>query len=178
MLKKILLGFAALILIFVAIVATRPSEYQVSRSTTIDAPPAEVFAEVNDFHRWTWNPWSKLDPNIQLTYGGPESGVGSTYSWVGNNQVGTGKMTILESRPAELVRIKLEFLKPMPGESLADFTFVPKGNQTLVTWNMSGKNNFISKAICLVMNMDKMIGGQFEKGLAAMKSAVESKKSS
>ena len=174
MLSKILIGLAVLILVFVIIVATRPSEYQVTRSATINAPAAAVFPHVNELKKWeAWNPWGKIDPNMKLTYDGPPSGVGASYAWVGNKDVGEGKATITESKPNEAVRFKLEFFKPMAGVSDTLFTFKPQGNQTVVTWDMSGKNNFIAKAFCMFMNMDKMIGGQFEKGLVDMKTAVE-----
>jgi hypothetical protein len=156
----------------------QPSGYRVMRSLAINAPPAAVFPHVNELKKWeTWNPWGKIDPNMKLTYDGPPSGVGASYSWVGNNEVGEGKATIVESRPGEFIRFKLEFFKPMAGVSDTVFTFRPQGTQTEVTWDMSGRNNFIGKAFCMFMNMDKMVGGQFEKGLADMKSIVEAPKS-
>ena len=174
MFKKILIVIAVLILAFVIVVATRPSQFRVTRSTTINAPAAAVFPHVNELKKWeAWNPWGKIDPVMKLTYDGPASGVGANYAWVGNKEVGEGRATITESRPNELVRLKLEFFKPMAGVSTAEFTFKPKGNQTEVLWDMTGKNNFIAKAFCMFMNMDKMIGGQFEEGLADMKAAVE-----
>jgi uncharacterized protein YndB with AHSA1/START domain len=129
---------------------------------------------VNDFHKWeAWNPWGKLDPAMKESYEGAPAGVGAVYTWTGNSQVGEGRMTITESRPNELIRIKMEFLKPFAATSTAEFTFRPEGNRTTVTWTMEGTNNFMAKAVHLVMNMDRMIGGQFEKGLAAMKSVAE-----
>lgn len=158
----------------VVIVALQPSDFRVTRSTTISAPPPAVFAQVNDFHKWqAWNPWGKIDPAMKQTYEGAPAGTGAIYTWSGNNEVGEGRMTITDSRPNELIRVKLEFFKPFAGTNTADFTFKPEGNQTLVTWSMFGEKNFMAKAIHLVMNMDKMIGGQFEKGLADMKSVVE-----
>ena len=172
---KILIGLFVVVAIFLIVAAFQPSHFEVKRSTRIVAPPASVFPQVNTLKNWeAWNPWMKLDPNIKVTYSGPPSGEGASYSWVGNNEVGEGRMTILESRPNELVRFKLEFLKPMEGKSDAAFTFKPQGDQTEVTWSMSGENNLIAKAVCLIMSMDKMIGEPFEKGLADMKSIVES----
>ncbi len=174
MLKKILIGIAVIIIVFVIVVATRPSEYHVTRSATIAAPPEAVFPHVNELKKWeAWNPWGKIDPAMKLTYAGPASGVGAAYAWVGNKEVGEGRMTITESRPNELIQSKLEFYKPMAGVSTTEFTFKLEGNQTTVTWSMTGKNNFIAKAFCMFMNMDKMIGGQFEKGLADLKSVAE-----
>ena len=174
MLKKILIALAVIIVVLVVIVALQPSDFRVTRSTTISAPPPAVFIQVNDFHKWqAWNPWGKIDPAMKQTYEGAPAGTGAIYTWSGNNEVGEGRMTITDSRPNELIRVKLEFFKPFAGTNTGDFTFKPEGNQTLVTWSMFGEKNFMAKAIHLVMNMDKMIGGQFEKGLADMKSVVE-----
>jgi len=173
MLIKILIAIAVIVIVFVVVVAMQPSEFRVARSATVSAPPPAVFAQVNDFHKWeAWNPWGKIDPAMKQTYEGP-AGVGAIYTWVGNKNVGEGRMTLTESRPSDLIRIKLEFFKPFAGTNIAEFTFKPAGNQTAVTWSMAGKNNFMAKAIHLFMNMDKMIGGQFETGLAQMKSIVE-----
>ena len=174
MLIKILIAVAVIVVVFVVVVAMQPSEFRVARSTTISAPPPAVFAQVNDFHKWeAWNPWGKIDPAMKQTYEGAPAGPGAIYTWVGNKNVGEGRMTLTESRPSDLIRIKLEFFKPFAGTNIAEFTFKPAGNQTAVTWSMTGKNNFMAKAIHLFMNMDKMIGGQFEMGLAQMKSIVE-----
>ena len=176
--SKILIGLAALLVIFVIIVATRPSTFQVARSTLISAAPEAAFAEVNDFHRWeSWNPWGKIDPAMKQSYEGPPSGAGAKYSWAGNKEVGEGSMTILESKPNDRIRIQLDFIKPFAGTNLAEFTFKPEGAGTSVTWAMSGKKNFICKAIGLFMNMDKMIGDQFDKGLADLKSITEKRSS-
>ncbi|MBI2924099.1 MAG: SRPBCC family protein [Verrucomicrobia bacterium] len=174
MVKKILIALAAIIVVFVVIVALQPSDFRVTRSATMSAKPAAVFDQVNDLHKWeAWSPWAKLDPAAKNTFEGPAAGTGAIFRWAGNNQVGEGSMTITESRPNELVRFRLDFLKPMAGSSDAEFTFKPEGNQTTVTWTMTGENNFIAKAICLFMSMDKMVGGQFETGLASIKSIVE-----
>jgi uncharacterized protein YndB with AHSA1/START domain len=174
MLVKILIGLAVIIVVFVIIVALQPSEFRVARSTTVSAPPSAVFAQVNDFHKWgSWNPWGKIDPTMKQSYEGAPSGVGAVYSWVGNNEVGEGRMTITESRPNELIRLKLEFFKPFAATNTGEFTFKPDGDQTSVTWSMSGDKNFMAKAIHLFVSMDKMIGGQFEKGLADMKAVAE-----
>jgi uncharacterized protein YndB with AHSA1/START domain len=174
MLKTILVALAVIIVVLVVIVALQPSDFRVARSTTISAPPPAVFAQVNDFHKWeAWNPWGKIDPAMKQTYEGTLAGPGAIYTWSGNNEVGEGRMTITDSRPSDLIRVKLEFFKPFAGTNTAEFAFKPEGNQTLVTWSMFGEKNFMAKAVHLVMNMDKMIGGQFEKGLADMKSAVE-----
>lgn len=174
MLKKILISLVVIIVVFVVVVATRRADFRVTRSTTIAAPPEAVFAQVNDFHKWdAWSPWAKLDPAMKRTHEGAPAGPGAIYSWAGNKEVGEGRMTITESRTNELIRIKLEFLKPFAAVNTTEFTFKPGGNQTAVTWSMTGTNNFMAKAFCLFMNMDKMVGGDFEKGLAQMKSVAE-----
>jgi hypothetical protein len=174
MLQVILLALIAIVVVFGGIVAMQPSQFQVARSTTVFAPAPAVFAQVNDFHKWeSWNPWGKIDPALKQTYEGAPSGTGAIYTWMGNSQVGEGRMTLTESRPNDLIKIKLEFLKPFASTSLAEFTFKPEGDQTLVTWSMIGQCNFIAKAVHLFISMDKMIGGQFEKGLATMKAVVE-----
>lgn len=162
------------IVLFVIFIALRPSEFQVTRTAKISAPPAAVFAQVNNFHNWdAWNPWGKIDPAMKQTYEGPASGTGAVYSWVGNRNVGEGRMTIIDSRPSDLVCIKLEFFKPFAGTNTAEFAFVPEGGQTAVTWSMTGQMGFMPKVFHLFVGMDKMIGGQFEKGLASMRSVVE-----
>ena len=174
MLEIILIALALVIAVFLIVVAMQPAQYCVARSATVAAPAQPVFAQVNDFHKWeAWNPWGKIDPAMKHSYEGAPAGTGAIYSWVGNKEVGEGRMTITESRPSELIRIKMQFFKPFAGNSIAEFTFKPAGNQTAVTWSMSGDKNFMAKAIHLFMNMDKMIGGQFEKGLAQIKSLVE-----
>ena len=174
MIKKILVGLVVIIAILVVVIMLQPATYQVERSTTINAPAAVVFAQVNDFHKWNgWSPWAKLDPAMKHTFEGAPAGTGAGYSWAGNKEVGEGRMTIIDSHPSDLVKIKLEFLKPFAATSATDFTFTPQGNQTLVKWKMVGENNFMAKAFHLVMNMDKMIGSDFEKGLAQMKAVAE-----
>ncbi len=174
MLTKILIALAVIGVVLVIVVATRPSEFRVARTATIAAPAPAVFAQVNDFRKWeAWNPWAKLDPAMKQTYEGAPAGIGAIYTWAGNHEVGEGRMTLTESRANDLIRIRLEFLKPFKATNVGEFTFRPEGHQTAVTWSMTGQNNFMAKALHLFMNMDRMIGGQFEKGLAQMKSVVE-----
>ena len=174
MFVKILIGLAVLVGLFLIVVATRPSAFRITRKATIAAPVSAIFAEVNDFHKWVaWSPFEKFDPAAKKTYEGPTSGVGAIYRWAGNSQAGEGSSTITESRPNELVRMKLEFLKPFKATNTAEFTFEPSGDQTVVTWSMSGNNNFMAKAFGLIMNCDKMVGSQFEEGLANLRTLVE-----
>jgi uncharacterized protein YndB with AHSA1/START domain len=173
-LKKVLIVLVVVVAVFLVVVAMQPSEFRITRSARFAAPPEAAFAQVNDFHRWeAWSPWAKLDPAARNSFEGPTAGTGAKFAWAGNDKVGEGRMEILESRPGELVRIKLDFVKPMEGTSLTEFTFKPEGDQTAVTWTMSGHHSFVEKAFCLFVNMDKMVGGDFERGLAAMKSQAE-----
>jgi Polyketide cyclase / dehydrase and lipid transport len=172
--KKALIVLAAIVVVFIAVVAMQPSEFRVTRSAIVRAPAPDVFAHVNDFQNWQeWSPWAKLDPAAKASFEGPRAGTGAVFAWSGNDKIGEGRMTLTESRPSELIRIKLDFVKPMEGTSIAEFTFKPEGDQTAVTWTMTGHNNFIAKAFCLFISMDEMIGDQFEKGLAEMKVAAE-----
>ena len=174
MLTKILIAVATIIIVFVIVIALQPSDFRVARSATMSAPPPVVFAQVNDFHKWeAWNPWGKIDPAMKQSFEGAPAGPGAVYTWAGNNEVGEGRMTITDSRPSELVRVKLEFLKPFAATNTAEFIFKPEGNQTAVTWSMTGEKNFLAKVIHLFMSMEKMIGDQFEKGLAQMKLVAE-----
>jgi len=170
MLISILIGLAVVIAVLVVVVAMQPTDFRITRSATISAPAAVVFAHVNDFHHWNaWSPWARMDPAAKNSFAGAASGEGAIFSWAGNSKVGEGRMTLKESRPSELIRIKLEFLKPFQATHTAEFTFKPAGDGTLVTWSMSGKNSFMAKAVVLLMNCDKMVGGQFESGLAHLK---------
>jgi len=174
MLIKALIALAAVVIVFVAIVAMQPSDFRVARTATIAAPAPAVFAQVNDYRNWkAWSPYEKLDPAMKKTYEGAAAGTGAVYTWAGNSQAGEGRATITESRPNELIRIRLEFLKPFTATNTAEFTFEPEGDRTAVTWNLTGTRNFLFKAVGLFMNMDKMVGGQFEEGLAQLKSVTE-----
>jgi len=162
MLVKVLVAVALVVVVFAAVVAMQPSEFRVARSTTIAAPAPAVFAQVNDFRQWpAWSPYDKLDPAMKKAYDGPASGTGASYAWAGNSNAGVGRATITESRPNELVRIKLDFAQSFAGTALAEFRFKPEGDRTVVEWSLAGTNNFVAKAVHLFMNMDKMVGGQF-----------------
>jgi hypothetical protein len=136
-----------------------------------------VFAQVNDLHKWdAWSPWTKLDPDAKISFEGPESGTGAIAKWSGNSQVGEGTMTLTESRPNELIKIKTDMVKPMEGSNTTEFLFKPEGDQTHVTWVISGHQNFVAKALCLVMNGKKMLGDAIEEGLAKLKTVAEAAK--
>jgi len=174
MLKKILLGLAVAVVALAGIISTRPAAFSVQRSATIQAPADIPFALVNDFHHWgSWSPWDKLDPNMTRTFTGADAGLDAMYEWTGNDKVGAGRMTIQESKPAEQLRIRLEFLKPFAATHTAIFTFAPAGEGVTVTWRMEGRNDFMGKAFSLFMDMDQLIGKDFEAGLATLKTLAE-----
>jgi hypothetical protein len=172
--KKILIFIAAAVVVFLAVVATRPADFKVERSATLPAPPAAVYAQVSDFGRWAaWSPWERLDPSMKKEVTGAPGTVGHAYHWVGNKQVGEGRMTIVAARPGAGVDIKLEFLQPWQATNATTLATAADGAGTRVTWTMTGTNNFMMKAMTLFMDMDKMVGGDFERGLANLKAASE-----
>jgi hypothetical protein len=174
MIAKILIAGAAILVVLVAVIATRPSEFREERSATMSAPSPVVFAPVNDIHNWeAGSPYAKRDPGMKKSFEGAPAGVGAKYAWSGHHELGEGRTTIIESRPSELIRVELEFVRPFAGTSTATFTFRPEGERTAVTWSLDGRNSFPAKAMGLVMNMDRMIGDDFEKGLAQMKTIAE-----
>jgi polyketide cyclase/dehydrase/lipid transport protein len=172
--KAIALVLAVAIAGVLLLAATRPTHYRVERSATIAAAPAAVFAQVNDLHRWNeWSPWEKLDPAMKRTYAGPETGPDASYAWAGNDEVGEGRMTIVESVPQERVGIRLEFIKPWTETCQVRFALAPQAAGTRVTWSLQGDHNFVSKVMCVFMDMDKMIGGDFERGLGQLRTVAE-----
>lgn len=179
LITALLIVLAAIFVFLVALVGMiemQPDTFRLERSRQMAAPPEAVFAQVNDFHNWqAWSPWAKLDPNAKNTYSGAESGEGAQFAWEGNDEVGAGQMTITESKPSELVKLKLEFIKPMQNTCDTIFTFKPESGGTLMTWKMEGPNSFLGKALHLVIDMDKMVGTQFEQGLTSIQQIVEQK---
>ena len=169
----LLLALAFIAIVFIIVIAGQPSEFTCTRLLKMSAPPEKIFPHVNDLHKWeAWSPWAKLDPNATPTFSGAEAGLGAAMAWSGNNKVGQGKMTIIESKPSQSIRFRLEFLKPMVATNIAVFTFQPEGGGTVVTWAMSGKNNLMGKVFGLFVNCDKMVGGQFEKGLENLSAVI------
>lgn len=177
MLKRILVGLVAGVLVFLGYVAfVKPAEFHIERSSIIVAPPSAVFAEVNSFRNWqAWSPWAKLDPNAKTTFEGPETGQGAAFQWAGNDQIGEGRMTLIESKPDERIRIRIDFAKPFEGTNEAQFTFRPDGPRTIVTWTMTGEQSFLQKVISVFVNVDALVGAEFEKGLANLKAVAEAK---
>jgi Polyketide cyclase / dehydrase and lipid transport len=160
-----------------AFAATRPDTFRITRSITIDAKPEVVHALLNDFKGWkTWSPWEKKDPAMKGVFSGESAGVGAAYRWEGNKEVGTGEMSIIESLPGKLVKVKLDFLKPFEAHNTAEFTLTENANQTNVEWAMYGPQPFVAKLMSLVFNMEKMVGPDFEQGLASLKAQAEAPK--
>jgi uncharacterized protein YndB with AHSA1/START domain len=174
MLFMILGSIVLLVIVVLAFAASRPDSFRVERQIVVNAPAERLFALIEDFHQWgLWSPWEKLDPQLKRTHSGPPKGVGATYAWEGNPNVGSGRMEILEAAPPSRVLIKLDFLKPFEAHNRAEFTLTPEGEGTRVLWAMTGAQPFPMKVMGLFMSMDSMVGKDFEKGLAAMKGAAE-----
>jgi hypothetical protein len=172
--KKIILAIVVLVAVILLYATTRPDSFRLERSVTINASPEKVFALINDFHNWqAWSPWEKLDPAMKRTFSGPPSGKGTVYEWAGDSKVGEGRMEIMQSLSPSPVIIKLDFLKPFEGHNTTEFTQVPEGSGTKVTWIMYGPSPYMSKLMTVFVSMDKMVGGDFETGLANLKAAAE-----
>lgn len=173
MIKTVLLSIAGILGFTIALVlvfaATKPDTFHIERRTVVAAPAAAVFAHLDDFHLWAgWSPWEKRDPKMEKIYGGPPRGVGSTYAWRGNREVGAGRMEIVESRPSRELRVRLEFIEPFQATNMATFTLEPRGNGTEVVWAMDGDNSFMGKVMSVFMDMDALIGKDFENGLQSL----------
>ena len=174
MFKRLLLVLVVLIAVLLGYAATRPDSFRVERATVIKAPPAKVFALIDDFRQWAgWSPWEKLDPAMKRTHSGAASGKGAVYAWEGNGDVGAGRMEILETTAPSRVLIRLDFMKPFEATNTAEYTIQPEGDATRVTWAMYGPAPFLSKLMQVFVSMDKMIGKDFEQGLANLKALAE-----
>lgn len=179
MVLKIFAAIAVLLVVLVAALlayaTTRPDTFRVARKTNIKAPPEQIFALIDDFHRWDlWSPWEKMDPTMKRTFMGAPNGTGAIYEWEGSGKVGAGRMEIVDVTQPSKVRIKLDFAKPFEAHNIVEFTLVPDGDSTDVTWSMHGPSPFIAKVMGLVFSMDKMVGKDFETGLANLKTAAVS----
>jgi uncharacterized protein YndB with AHSA1/START domain len=173
MLVKIGIALIAVVAVLVVVIATRPAAFRIERSATIAAPAEAVFAEIDDFHRWNrWNPFEKGDTKLVRTFTGPSAAVGGSYHYV-SPSAGEGRMTFTELRPHQRIAVRAEFIKPFAATNAVEFTLRPVPEGVTVTWAMSGRNPFLGKAISLFINMDRMVGGQFEKGLADLKQLTE-----
>jgi uncharacterized protein YndB with AHSA1/START domain len=168
----VVLAIAIAVLLILA--AGKPAAFSVERAITIAAPAERIFPLINDFHQWeSWSPWEKKDPAMKRSFSGPVSGAGAVYGWDGNNNVGSGRMEILEASAPSKILIKLDFFKPFAGHNTAEFTMLPQGGSTCLSWMMRGPSSFISKLMQVFMNLDHMIGKDFEAGLANLKSLTE-----
>ncbi len=176
MLRTIFLVLAAALAALLVWVGLKPATYRVERSVVINAAPADVYGHVYDFAKWpAWSPWAKLDPTAKVTFEGPTSGPGAIMRWAGNEKVGRGAMAIIEAKPAEAIKIRLDFVEPMEGTSTVGFQFLPKGQGTEVTWSMNGDQGFVERLICTIMGVDAeaMIGADYERGLTNLKAVAE-----
>ncbi len=174
MIKVVVIAIAALLGGVLIYAATRPDSFRIERSAVIKAPPEKIFPYLDDFHRWTaWSPWEKIDPQLKRTYSGAASGKGAVYGWEGNSKVGSGSMEILESVPASRISMKLDFFKPFEAHNSTEFKMERTGDTTTVTWAMSGPSPYLSKLMGLMFSMENLVGGQFETGLANLKTITE-----
>ncbi len=174
MIKKIAIAVVVLLAALLIYAATQPDTFRIQRATSIKAPPERIFAVLNDFLRWdVWSPWEKKDPAMKRTFSAVTSGKGAAYAWEGNRDVGQGRMEIAESVAPSKVAIKLDFVKPFETHNIVEFTLEPKGDSTQVTWAMQGPMPYVSKLITVFVNMDSMVGKDFEAGLANLKAVTE-----
>ena len=174
MIKIILIVFVVLIAALLALAASKPGTFRIHRATTIKARPEIIFPLINDFHNWgSWSPWEKLDPAMKRTFSGAANGKGAMYAWEGNRKAGVGNMEIAQSTPSSAVTIKLDFIKPFEAHNITEFTLTPAGDSTSVTWDMHGPSPFMSKVMQVFMNVDNLVGKDFESGLANMKRIAE-----
>jgi carbon monoxide dehydrogenase subunit G len=170
------IGIVAVVLLAALFIyaATKPDVFRVQRAASIKAPPEKIFPFVNDLHRFgAWSPYEKKDPAMKRTFSGPESGSGAVYEWDGDKNVGQGRMEISETSPPSRVTIRLDFLRPFEAHNMVEFTLVPKGDATDVTWAMQGPVPYVAKIMHVFFDMDSMVGKDFEAGLANLKSIVE-----
>ena len=173
MLKTIAIIVALLIAAVLIYAATKPDSFRIERSTTIKAPPEKISAYLTDFKQWAaWSPWEEKDPAMKRTFSGAANGKGAVYGWEGNKNVGTGRMEILDVQPQK-VTIKLDFLAPFEAHNTTEYVLEPQGYSTKLTWAMFGPSNYMSKVMSVFMNMDKMVGPDFEAGLVKLKAAAE-----
>ena len=174
MLKTIGIAVIALLAALLIFAATRPDSFRIQRTTSIKAPPEKIFTLINDLHSWgTWSPYEKKDPGMTRTFGSTSVGQGATYEWDGNKDVGKGRMEIAQSSPPSKIVIKLDFIKPFEANNTAEFTLEPRGDATDVTWALFGPSPYISKLMSIFFSMDRMVGKDFEAGLADLKTVAE-----
>ena len=170
----VILLLLAVIAVFLVYVALKPADFRITRARSIQAPPEAIFALINDLHGFNrWNPFAQNDPLLKLDYSGPQTGLGANYEWSSTGKSGQGRMEIIESRAPSLVKMRLEFVKPFAAKNTAEFSLVPAGTATTVTWSMTGRNSYLHRLMGTILNFDKMVGGEFVKGLANLQVLVE-----
>ena len=170
----LLIAIVLVVAFFLVLGLTGPTDFSIVRQADYRATPQAVFGQINDFHHWAaWSPWEKMDPALQRNYSGPTSGVGAKYAWVGNKKVGEGNMEITHSEPNTSLLLDLQFLKPFQADNVTEFTVLPKGDLTTLKWEMRGRRPFFIRMMRLFMDMDKMVGKDFETGLANLRGVVE-----
>jgi uncharacterized protein YndB with AHSA1/START domain len=174
MIKTIAVAVVLLLAAILIFAATRPDSFRVERSARIQAPPEKIFPLINDFQSWrAWSPWEKLDPALQRSYSGPQSGKGAVYAWQGNGEVGHGRMEIEQASPPSRIVVRLDFMKPFEAHNVAEYTLERKGDATQVTWAMHGPSPYVAKLMGIFFSMDRMVGSKFEEGLANLKALAE-----
>jgi carbon monoxide dehydrogenase subunit G len=174
MVKPIVIIVVVLIVAVLAYAATKPDTFRIQRSASIKAPQEKIFAILNDFHRSeSWSPYEKKDPTMKRTFSGAANGKGAVYEFDGNKEVGKGRLTIMDAVPPSKVTIALDFVEPFAAHNIVEYTLEPLGDATQVTWSMTGQSPYVAKVICLFMNMDRMVGKDFEAGLANLKTVAE-----
>ena len=174
MIMLITILVVAALLTFLFVVISKPNNFRLQRSITINAPAATVYRHIDDFRQWkNWSPWEQLDPDLKRTFSGESSGIGAVYDWQSNGKAGQGQMTIREAAPAHRLLINLDFIKPIRATNSAEFLLQSSGDNTVVTWAMFGPSPFMSKLMGTLMNMDDLIGKDFERGLENLKRLSE-----
>lgn len=174
MINTLIIIVAVLIAAILIYAATRPDTFRVQRAMSIKAPPEKIFPLINDFRQWeAWSPWEKVDPEVKRAYSGAASGKGAVYEWSGNNEIGQGRMEIIESSPSSNITLKIDFIKPFAASNMIEFTLTQQEDATTVTQAMYGPSPYISKLMGIFCSMEKMVGSKYEEGLASLKAIAE-----
>lgn len=172
--KSVLLVVAGAVAVVLTLAATRPDSFRIERAVAIKAPPERIYPHISELRRWTaWSPYEKKDPAMKRTFSGAASGPGAAYAWQGNGDVGAGRMEITEARAPSVVRIRLDFQEPMEARNVVEFTLRPRAEDTVVRWSMRGPQTFVGKVAGLFIDIDDMVGRDFEAGLASLKALAE-----
>lgn len=172
--KTAAIVFVVLVAAVLIVAAARPKMFRMERRTTIEAPAERAYWLIADFHCWqAWSPWEKLDPELKRTFSGRESGEGTVYAWESQGEAGAGRMEITHAAAPSRITIRLEFFRPFRATNTAEFLIEEHGSSTTVTWAMFGPQPYRGKLMGLFLNMDRLIGREFETGLANLKALAE-----